>query len=109
VRREDVPAEAIEKEKAIYRAQMEGQNKPANVIDKIVESGLKTYYKEVCLLDQAYIRDDKKSVAQVVKEAEKDVGAPIKLTGFVRYALGEGIDRPDSDFSSEVAAMSGQH
>jgi elongation factor Ts len=99
----------VAREKDVLAEKAKAQGKPANVIDKIVESGLKTYYKEVCLLDQAYIRDDKKSVAQVVKEAEKDVGAPIKLTGFVRYALGEGIDRPDSDFSSEVAAMSGQH
>jgi elongation factor Ts len=99
----------VAREKDVLAEKAKQQGKPANVIDKIVESGLKTYYKEVCLLDQAYIRDDKKSVAQVVKEAEKDVGAPIKLTGFVRYALGEGIDRPDSDFSSEVAAMSGQH
>ena len=82
------------------------QGKPANVIDKIVESGLKTFYKEVCLLDQAFIHEPDKSVAQAVKEAEGKVGAPIKVTGFVRYALGEGIDRPDSDFAAEVAAWS---
>jgi len=77
-------------------------------VEKIVESGLKTYYKEVCLVDQAYIHDPSKSVAQAAKEAEAKVGAPIKLTGYVRYALGEGIDRPDSDFAAEVAAVSGQ-
>ena len=70
------------------------QGKPANVIEKIVESGLKTFYKEVCLLDQAYIHDPDKSVAQAVKEAEGKAGAPIKITGFVRYAVGEGIDKP---------------
>ena len=68
--------------------------KPANVIEKIVESGLKTFYKEVCLLDQAYVHDPAKTVAQAVKEAEKTVGAPIAVTGFVRYALGEGIEKP---------------
>ena len=68
--------------------------KPANVIEKIVESGLKTFYKEVCLLDQAYVHDPAKSVAQAVKEAEKTVGAPIAVTGFVRYALGEGVEKP---------------
>ena len=67
-------------------------------------SGLKTFYKEVCLLDQPFIHDDKKSVAQALKEAEGKVGAPIKVTGFVRYALGEGIERPENDFAAEVAA-----
>src|SRR6202451_884026 len=67
--------------------------KPANVLEKIVESGLKTFYKEVCLLDQAYVHDPAKSVAQAIKEAEKTVGAPIAITGFVRYALGEGVDK----------------
>jgi elongation factor Ts len=68
--------------------------KPANVIEKIVESGLKTFYKEVCLLDQAYVHDPSKSVAQAVKEAEKTVGAPVAVSGFVRYALGEGVEKP---------------
>ena len=68
--------------------------KPAHVLEKIVESGLKTYYKEVCLLDQSFVHDAAKSVAQAVKEAEKSVGAPIAVKGFVRYALGEGIEKP---------------
>ena len=68
--------------------------KPANVIEKIVESGLKTFYKDVCLLDQAYVHDPAKSVAQAIKEAEKTAGAPIAITGFVRYALGEGVEKP---------------
>ena len=63
------------------------------MIDKIVESGLKTFYKEVCLLEQAYIHDDKKNVAQALKEAEGKVGGPIKVTGFVRYKLGEGVEK----------------
>jgi elongation factor Ts len=86
-------AAAIEREKAVLSEKAKAQGKPANVIDKIVESGLKTFYKEVCLLDQGFIFDDKKSVAQAVKEAEGKVGAPIKIAGFVRFALGEGIDR----------------
>ena len=68
--------------------------KPANVLEKIVESGMKTYYKEVCLVDQAYVHDNSKTVAQAVKDAEKAVGAPIALRGFVRYSLGEGIEKP---------------
>jgi elongation factor Ts len=78
------------------------------VIEKIVESGLKTYYKEVCLLEQVYVHDDKKTVAQSLKEAEGKVGGAIKITGFVRYALGEGIEKRESDFASEVAAAAGQ-
>jgi elongation factor Ts len=85
---------AIEREKAVLGDKAKAQGKPANVIDKIVESGLKTFYKEVCLLEQGFIFDDKKSVAQAVKEAEARAAAPIKITGFVRFALGEGIERP---------------
>jgi elongation factor Ts len=87
-------AAAIEREKAVLSDKAKAQGKPANVIDKIVESGLKTFYKEVCLLDQGFIFDDKKSVAQAVKEAEAKAGAPIKVAAFVRFALGEGIERP---------------
>ena len=78
------------------------------MIDKIVESGLKTFYKEVCLLEQEYVHDPSKNVAQAVKEAEGKVGAPIKVTGFLRYKIGEGIDRPETDFAAEVAATVGQ-
>jgi len=99
---------AVERERNVLAEKFKQQGKPANVIDKIVESGLKTYYKEVCLLDQAYIRDDKKSVAQVLKEAEGKVGEPIKISGYVRYALGEGIEKQQSDFAAEVAAAAGQ-
>jgi len=102
-------AAAIEREKAVLTDKAKAQGKPANVIDKIVESGLKTFYKEVCLLDQGFIFDDKKSVAQAIKEAEAKVGAPIKVTGFVRFALGEGIERTSGDFGGEVAALAGTH
>ena len=99
----------VEREKNVLAEKFKAQGKPANVIDKIVESGLKTFYKEVCLLEQGFIFDDKKSVAQAVKEAEGKAGAPIKLTGFVRFALGEGIDKPTGDFGGEVAALAGTH
>jgi elongation factor Ts len=98
----------VEREKNVLADKFKEQGKPANVIDKIVESGLKTFYKEVCLLDQAYIRDDKKSVSQVLKEAEGKAGGPIKVAGFVRYALGEGIEKQETDFAAEVAAAAGQ-
>jgi elongation factor Ts len=98
-------ADVVRREKEVLADKYKAQGKPANVVDKIVESGLKTFYKEVCLLDQAYIHEPDKSVSQAIKEAEGKVGGPIKVTGFVRYALGEGIDRPESDFGGEVAAL----
>jgi len=99
----------VQREKDVLADKYRQQGKPENMIEKIVESGLKTYYKEVCLMDQAFIHDEKgKSVAQAVKEAEGKIGAPVKITGFVRYALGEGIDKQESDFAAEVAAASGQ-
>lgn len=104
-----LPAATVEREKDVLAEKFKAQGKPANVIDKIVESGLKTFYKEVCLLDQGFIFDDKKSVAQAVKEAEATAGAPIKIGGFVRYALGEGIERTGGDFGGEVAALAGAH
>jgi elongation factor Ts len=94
-----------EREKAVLADKNAG--KPAHVLEKIVESGLKTYYKEVCLLDQPYVMDPSKTVAQAVKESEGKVGGAIALKGFVRYALGEGIEKQESDFAAEVAAAAG--
>jgi elongation factor Ts len=100
---------AIAREKDILAEKFKAQGKPANVIEKIVESGLKTFYKEVCLMDQAYIREPDKSVAQFLKEQEGKVGAAIRIAGFVRYALGEGIDKQETDFAADVAAAAGRH
>jgi len=85
----------VARKRDVLSEKFRAQGKPENVIAKIVESGLKTFYKEVCLVDQAYIHDPDKSVAQAVKEAEAKVGAPTKIVGFVRYALGEGIDKAE--------------
>ena len=97
----------LEREKNVLRDKNAG--KPANVLEKIVESGLKTYYKEVCLLDQVSIHAEhsNKTIGQVVTEASKIAGAPVALKGFVRYALGEGIEKAEADFAAEVASMSG--
>ena len=97
--------DVIRREKEVLADKYKAQGKPANVIEKIVESGLKTFYKEVCLLDQPFIHEPDKSVAQAIKAAEGKVDGSIKVTGYARYALGEGIDRPDADFGSEVAAL----
>lgn len=95
----------VAREKAILAEKNAG--KPENVIAKIVESGIKTYAKEVCLLEQLYIHDGGKTVAQALKELESKVGAPIKLTAFTRFALGEGIEKAENDFAAEVAAQAG--
>jgi elongation factor Ts len=101
-----VDASTIERESAILREKNAG--KPDHVLQKIVESGLKTYYKEVTLLEQPFVHDPSKTVTQVLKEAEAKAGAPAKLTGFVRFALGEGIEKDDGgDFAAEVAAQAG--
>ncbi len=94
----ELDAATIERERNVLADKAKAQGKPANVVDKIVESGLKTFYKEVCLLDQPFIFDDKKSVAQALRESEGRAAAPIKVSGFVRFALGEGIERPSGDF-----------
>ena len=97
----------LEREKNVLREKNAG--KPANVLEKIVESGLKTYFKEVCVIDQAFIHDPAKTVGQVVNDAAKTAGAPVVLKGFVRYALGEGIEKGDTpDFAAEVASMTKQ-
>jgi elongation factor Ts len=96
--------DVVRREREVLADKYKAQGKPPQVVDKIVESGLKTFYKEVCLLDQEFIHAPDKSVAQAIKEAEVGVGSTIKVTGFVRYALGEGIDRPETDFAAEVTA-----
>jgi elongation factor Ts len=98
----------VARETDVIADKAKAQGKPAEVVKKIVESGLKTFYKEACLLEQVYVHDTAKNVAQALKEAEAQVGAPIKVTGFVRFALGEGIEKNDTDFAAEVAAAAGQ-
>ena len=101
-----VDLSVIEREKAILAEKNAG--KPAHVLEKIVESGLKTYFKEVCLLDQSFVHDPSKTVGQVLKELESKVGTPVKLTQFIRFGLGEGIEKEEAmDFAAEVAATAG--
>jgi elongation factor Ts len=90
VRREDVPAEAIEKEKGIYRAQMENSGKRADVLDKIVEGKLGSFYEQFVLLEQKSIRDPNVTVSQLVAHASAKTGENIQISRFVRYRVGEG-------------------
>ncbi|MBV8767193.1 MAG: elongation factor Ts [Hyphomicrobiales bacterium] len=94
--------DTVARERAILAEKHQG--KPAHVIEKIVDSGLKTFYKEVCLIDQAYVRDPSKTVGQAVQEFGNQIKQPLRIAGFVRYALGEGIEKSESDFAAEVAA-----
>jgi elongation factor Ts len=98
--------QVLEREKAILADKNPG--KPAHVMEKIIESGLKSYYKETCLLDQPFVHDPSKSVATALKEFEGKAGAPITLKAYIRYGLGEGIEKEEApDFAAEVAAVSG--
>jgi elongation factor Ts len=90
VSRQAVPADILEKEKSIYRAQMEGAGKPANVVDKIVEGKLGSFYAQVVLPDQASIRDPKMTVADVITAASKALGSPVTVSRFARLKVGEG-------------------
>jgi elongation factor Ts len=99
----------VNREREVLAEKFKAQGKPANVIEKIVESGLKTFYKEVCLLDQAYVHEPNKSVSQALKEAEGAAGGAIRIGGYVRFALGEGIEKQESDFAAEVAAAATKH
>ena len=89
VKREDVPSELIEKEKEIYRAQLAEQKKPEKVIDKIVTGKLEKYYREICLVEQTFIKDDKMNIETLVKEKISKLGENIVIKRFVRFALGE--------------------
>ncbi len=100
-----VPPETLAREKAILEEKNAG--KPAAVLEKIIASGLKTYAKENCLLEQAYVHDGTKSVTQVLGEVGNKAGAPIKLLGYVRLQLGEGIEKAADDFAAEVAKAAG--
>ena len=102
-----VDAAVLEREKAIYRDQATASEKPADIVEKMVEGRVRKYYEEVVLTEQAYIMEDKTKVGKTVEEAAAEIGAPVKIAGFVRYGLGEGIQKEKKDFASEVAAVAG--
>lgn len=101
---DDLDPAAIEKERAFYTEQALASGKPKDIVDKMVEGRLKKeFFQQACLLSQVFVLDGKASVAEAAKAAEKGVGAPIKIAGFLRYALGEGIEKKEEDFAAEVA------
>ena len=107
--RDSVPASVLEEEKAILIKQMQQDpkmaNKPAQVLEKIVEGKLSKFYENNCLLDQAYVKDDSLTVAKYVAATAKELGGSIKVTGYVRYDKGEGIEKREEDFAAEIEKM----
>ncbi|MEM1377783.1 MAG: translation elongation factor Ts, partial [Pseudomonadota bacterium] len=101
---DDLDAEAVEREKAIFTEQARESGKPDNIIEKMIEGRLRKFYEEVCLVKQSFVINPDVSVEQALKEAEKEIGAPAKVAAFVRFALGEGVEKEEEDFAAEVAA-----
>lgn len=102
---EGVDPAALEREKAVLMDQAKQSGKPANIIEKMMEGRIKKYYEEVVLLEQIYVLDNESRIRAVIEKAGKDLGQPVKLAGFVRFQLGEGIEKESSDFAAEVAKM----
>ncbi|MDX2027420.1 MAG: translation elongation factor Ts [Alphaproteobacteria bacterium] len=101
----DVDAKALQRERDILSEQAKASGKPPEVIAKMVEGRIRKYYEDVVLLEQVYVVDGETRIAQVIENASKTLGAPVKLAGFVRYQLGEGIEKVADDFAAEVAKM----
>jgi elongation factor Ts len=104
-----VPAEMVARERAIHADQARESGKPENVIEKMVEGRMRKFYEEQVLLNQIFVIDGETQVAKVLEAASKDLGAKVEIAGFVRYQVGEGIDKPQADFAAEVKATAGGH
>lgn len=103
----DVDTANLEREKDVLSEQARASGKPENIIEKMVEGRIRKYYEEVCLLDQVFVIDQENKISKVIENAGKELGTPVKLTAFARFALGEGIEKEEKDFAAEVAAQLG--
>jgi len=104
---ESIPPDVVARERAIYADQARESGKPENVIEKMIEGRLRKFYEESVLLQQVFVVDGETQVGKVVQNAAKEIGAPVVVAGFVRFAVGEGIDKPTTDFAAEVKATAG--
>ena len=104
VRREEVPAEIIEHEREVLRAQALNEGKPANIVEKMIVGRVDKYYKEVCLMEQAFIKEPDKTITQLINESIAKIGENNTIRRFTRYQLGEGIEKKSNDFAAEVMA-----
>lgn len=105
VNKEEVPSEQLEKEKEILKAQAINEGKPENIAEKIVFGRINKYYKEICLLEQAFVKDNDVSVAQYTENTAKTLGGKISVVEFVRFEKGEGLEKREDNFADEVAGM----
>ncbi len=105
LKREDVPEDVLAKEREIYRAQFQDSGKPEKVIDKIVDGKLEKYFSDVCLYEQAFVKDPDRTVQQLVTETIAQLGENLNIRRFARFALGEGIEKKEKDLAEEVAAQ----
>ncbi len=107
VAKEDVPADAIERERSVQLARVIEEGKPEHIAEKIVEGRMSKYFEEVCLLEQVFVKDDKKTVSEVLTDQVATIGENIRIRRFERFVMGEGLEKREDDFASEVAAVSG--
>ena len=105
VRKEEVPSENLAKEREILRAQALNEGKPEKIVDKMVDGRIQKYYKEVCLIEQPFVKDGDKSIAQLTAEVAKEIGANINIVSFERFERGEGIEKRQDNFAEEIAAQ----
>jgi len=107
VRREEVSAELLEREKDIYRAKAKETGKPDNIIEKIVEGQVNKFYGDICLMEQAFVKDPDKTIQTYLNETIASIGENMSIRRFARFVLGEGLAKKESDFAAEVAAAAG--
>ena len=105
VSREDVPVQEVEKEREVLKATALNEGKPEKIIDRIVDGGINKLYGDICLLEQAYIKDPSKKVLDIVNEAVAKIGEKISVRRFTRYEMGEGLEKRNDDFASEVMSQ----
>ncbi len=107
LQRSEVPADVLEREKEIYRDKARQTGKPENIIDKIIEGQINKFYGDICLLEQAFVKDPDRSIQKFLADTGKELGGTIVLNRFVKFVLGEGLEKKESDFAAEVAAAAG--
>lgn len=107
VRREEVTADVVEREKDIYRAKAKESGKPDNIIEKIIEGQVNKFYADICLLEQPYVKDPDKTVQTYLNETIANIGENISIRRFAKFNLGEGLAKKENDFAAEVAAAAG--
>jgi elongation factor Ts len=100
-----VDPQAVEREKNVQRETARASGKPDDIIEKMLEGRMRKYYEEVCLLEQIFIMDGETKISALIDKTSKDIGAPVKIAGYVKFTLGEGIEKEETDFAADVAAM----